>query len=264
MKIINFYKFPSVRLYSLSFRELWRNRFGLFLLLIIPGVFLAVVEWTSGTGKLPVDLYFPDETKTLLLSQHDINLVFIGTAVSGFLTAYYAILLFNRNFKYFRHCIGMGLSPTGFILARFLFFITVTIILSVYISLSMEWLVTVEHPVRLFIGILSVGMIYGAFGGIVGLISKDIMVAILWVVLLANLDAGWLQNPVFYSSAQKTELIHWLPAFYPTQVVFAAAFTSDWNTRALWLSMLYATVFIVLMLLIIHLKIRSVKKWWLT
>lgn len=262
MKINDSIVHPSVYLYTLSFKELWRNRFGMILLVVIPAVFLAIVEWTSGTGQIPIDLYLPGRTRQLLLSQHEINLVFIGAAVSGFLTAYYAILLFHRNFEYFRHCVGMGLAPAEFILARLLFFFTITLLLAGLISILMSQLATVMHPLRLFTGFVLLGCVYGSFGGLVGLLSKDIMVAILCVVLLANLDAGWLQNPVFYTSARETAFIHWLPAFYPTQVAFAAAFTPEWNTQALLMSIAYAGAFILLMLLVMHLKIRSVKKWW--
>ncbi|HKJ33954.1 MAG TPA: hypothetical protein VKA34_19135 [Balneolales bacterium] len=264
MKPIKKTPHPSLRLYQLSFIELWRNRFGLLLLIVIPIVFIAIVEWTSGTNKIPIDLYRYHETKQIILSQHDVNLVFIGAAVSGFLTAYYAILLFHRNFEYFRHCIGMGLSPIGFVNARFLFFLTVTTILAALISLILCYLVKIEQPFSIFIGFIFVGIIYGAFGGAVGLLSKDIMVAILLVVLMANLDAGWLQNPVFYTSAQDTGFIHWLPAFYPTQTIFAAAFTKKLNSWSVLLSSIYSIGLLVIMLLIVHLKLRKVKKWWET
>lgn len=249
-----------LRLFRLSFRELLRNRFGLVLLLLIPPVFLGVVDQTSGTDQMPIDLFFYQETKNIWLSQYDINLVFIASAVCGFLTAYYAILLFHRNFDYFRYCVGAGLSSNGFIAARFLFFLTVTLILSVLTGTLLSLFVDIEQVVQLLLGFMLMGTIYGAFGGIAGLLSKDLMVAILCIVLLANLDAGWLQNPVFYSSAQQTELIQWLPAFYPAQTIFAAAFTEEWNIKALIFSSLYAFILISLMTAIVHFKLRNVKK----
>jgi hypothetical protein len=262
MNKIKTHPYPSIRLYKLSFTELWRNRFGLILLGLIPILFLLIVEWTSGVQQIPIDLYFRHKTRHIFLSQHDINVVFIGAAVSGFLTAYYAILLFHRNFEYYRLCIGMGLSPLGFISARFLFFFTIIMFLAALISLVLSYLINIEHMFLLFTGFILVGTIYGAFGGVVGLFSHDIMVAILWIVLLANLDAGWLQNPVFYTSAQETEFIHWLPAFYPTQAIFTAAFISEWNGWAILISSIYACGLILMMLLIVHFKLRNVKKWW--
>ena len=74
-------------LYRLTSLELLRNRFGLILLLIIPVLFLAVVEGTTGQGSLPVKLYFFHSIVPLLLPAKEISLVFMAAAVSGFLTA---------------------------------------------------------------------------------------------------------------------------------------------------------------------------------
>lgn len=222
---------------------------------------MAIVEWTSGNQTLPVELYFRGETTRVLLSQRDISLVFIGAAVSGFLTAYYAILLFHRNFEYFRHCIGMGVSPGEFIGARFSFFLTVVVVLALFITVVVDMTAELRNP-AMFLGFILVGSIYGAYGGLVGLVSKDFMVAVLCVVLLANLDAGWLQNPVFYSTAQESTLIRWLPAFNPTQVVFAAAFTGRMNLWAAALSLVYAALFVAAMLAIVHTRGRSLRRWW--
>lgn len=253
---------PATRLFLLSFLELWRNRFGLLLLLIIPPIFLGIVEWTSGEIPIPIELFFKGETQQVLLSQRDISILFIGAAVSGFLTAYYAILLFHRNFEYFKHCIGMGLSPTSFITARFLFFLTVVAALALFITIVVSIMSPLQNPAGVFLGFLLVGVVYGAYGGLVGLVCRDFMVAVLCVVLLANLDAGWLQNPVFYTTAQETAIIHWLPAFNPSQVVFAAAFTGRMNMWAVTLSILYGTILFLLMLVIMHMRIRSLRRWW--
>jgi len=252
---------PIVRLFQLSWLELWRNRFGLLLLVVIPVIFLAVVEWTSGSQTIPIDLFFRDETRRIPLSQRNVNLVFIGSAVLGFLTAYYAIILFHKNFEYYKYCIGMGLPPASFLAARSLFFLGIIAILGLLISIIVGSMVEIEQIYGLYAGFLLMGIIYGTIGGIMGLLSSDFMVAILGVVLLANLDAGWLQNPVFYSTAQETELIKWLPAFFPTQSVFASAFTTDWNGWTLSMSGLVAAGLSLSMFIIIYLKIRNVYRW---
>ncbi len=53
---------PTGLLFWLSCRELWRNRFGLVLLVVIPPLFLAIVEWTTGELPLPIKLYFQNES----------------------------------------------------------------------------------------------------------------------------------------------------------------------------------------------------------
>ena len=47
---------PGVFLFVLSLRELFRHRFGLLLLLVIPPAFLGIVELTSGVLTVPLDL----------------------------------------------------------------------------------------------------------------------------------------------------------------------------------------------------------------
>jgi hypothetical protein len=44
-------------------------------------------------------------------------------------------------------------------------------------------------------------------------------------VLLANIDIGWLRNPIYYAHAQNQVVIHSLPGFWPSQVAMAAAFS---------------------------------------
>ncbi len=45
------------------------------------------------------------------------------------------------------------------------------------------------------------------------------------VVLLTNIDVGWLQNPIFYTEATYREVIRYLPGYFPSQVATVAAFT---------------------------------------
>ena len=47
----------------------------------------------------------------------------------------------------------------------------------------------------------------------------------MFIVLLANIDAGWLQNPIYYADAQNTEIIRALPAYFPSQISMVAAFS---------------------------------------
>jgi hypothetical protein len=247
---------PARRLYALTLRELTRNRFGLVLLLVIPPLFLAAVEGTSSSEALPIKLYSGGAVTWVDTTQRDVSMVFIGAAVSGFLTAYYAILLFQRNLSYFRHCVGMGLSPAGFLGARLAFFLTVVVVLALFVTILLGARTGLENPLGVLLGFALLGAVYGGYGGLVGLLSRDFLVAVLCVVLLANLDAGWLQNPVFYSTAQDADWVRWLPAFHPAQVVFAAAFEGSWNTEALFSSVAYAASFWIAITVALGAKVR--------
>ncbi len=92
--------------------ELWRNPLGLVLLGVIPAVFIGMIVWTASENSIPLKVFFGEETVSLvLLTQRQIGLVFVCAAVSGFLAAYYALILFHKDFGYFRFCVFMGLSP---------------------------------------------------------------------------------------------------------------------------------------------------------
>ena len=245
-------------LYKLTALELLRNKLGLLLLFVIPTCFLAVVEWTSGEGLLPIKLYFFEHIAEVLLNQKEISLVFMSAAVGGFLMSYYAIILFQQDFEYYRYCISMGLSPKVFVASRFSFFITLVVVMAAFITVVMRGMMNFHNIPLALVGFILLGLIYGAYGGIVGVLSKDFMVAILFVVLLANIDAGWLQNPVFYSTAQETEFIRWLPAFFPCQFIFSSVFSGKTNIWALLMSLVYASVLFAALFFAVLIKIKGV------
>jgi hypothetical protein len=245
-------------LYRLTALELLRNKLGLLLIVVIPSCFLAVVEWTSGQGVLPIKLYFSRNIDELLLNQREISLVFMSAAVGGFLMSYYAILLFQQDFEYYRYCISMRLSPWTFVASRFSFFFTLAAAMAVFLTLILRGMMNFHNIPGALAGFILLSLIYGAYGGLAGILTKDFMIAILFVVLLANIDAGWLQNPVFYSTSQETAFIKWLPAFFPCQFIFSSVFSGKINIWALLMSLVYASGFFSALLLAVQIKIKGV------
>ncbi len=250
----------TARLISLSLREAWRNKMGLILFFVIPVLFLGVVQITAGEGIVPVKLYYQEETLQVMLTIRHACIVFAAAALCGFLSAYYALILFHQNFEYFRFCVFNGLHPAVFLVGRFVFLIVLILLLAAATTLLTGALVTIYHPEMVFAGFILMGIIYGACGGIAGTMIRDILAAFLFVALLSDLDAAWLQNPVYYTSGQNLGLIHWLPAFYPCQMIFAAGFTEDQNPAAVQGSIIYAAALLVVLLTIIMLRLRGVRK----
>src|SRR5690606_12197025 len=117
------------------------------------------------------------------------------------------------------------------------------------------------HPVdhsSLFIGSLMLtGGVYGCYGLAAGSLIKGELEGILLLVLLVNIDAGWLQNPLFYAEAQNQGIIRLLPAYYPSQSAIITAFTDHSPWRASGYSMLYGAVFLLLSMLIFFLEMRQ-------
>jgi hypothetical protein len=246
-------------LISLSLREAWRNKLGLVLFFAIPVLFLGVVQITAGEGIVPVKLYYPDETLQVLLTIRHTCIVFVAAALCGFLSSYYALVLFHQNFEYFRFAVFNGLHPAVFLAGRFVFLIVLILLLAAGTTFLTGALVTLYHPVTVFAGFVLIGIIYGACGGIAGMVVRDILAAFLFVALLADLDAAWLENPVYYTSGQNVGLIQWLPAFHPCQMIFAAGFTEDPNPAAVQGSIIYALILLSLLLVIIMLRLRGVR-----
>lgn len=248
------------KLFRLTSLELLRNRLGLLLLILIPAVFLAVVKWTSGQGDIPIKIFLQGRTEQILISQYDVSLVFMSAAVSGFLTSYYAMILFHQNFPFFRYCIAMGMAPRVYVAARFGFFMVVVILLAAFITSVVGVMSSFEHAFAVLVGLILLGLIYGSYGGIVGLICRDFMVGLLLVVLLANLDAGWLQNPVFYSSAQEIEVIRWFPSHFPCQFIFAGAFADRVSYGAVLKSLTYGVGLLAVLVVAVYWKVRGVRR----
>jgi hypothetical protein len=243
--------------FRLSLLELWRNPLGLVLLVTIPAVYIGMILWTASEEPIPLKIFFGDETAQVLLTHRKIALVFTCSAVSGFLASYYALILFHNDFGYFRFCAFMGLSPPLFTAARFAAFLGTTAMLGAAMTLALGRLTALEGPFTVFAGFLLVTVIYGAYGGIVGALSRSFMPALLLVVLLAYLDASWLQNPLYSAAAKNSRVIHWLPAFYPCQLVFSGAFTLRNNPSALRGALMWVAGTVAVLILVIQLRMRG-------
>jgi len=243
-----------------SLREALRNRAGIIVFFCVPVFFLGAVYLTAGEGYVTIKLYYPEEVYSLLLVIRHVCMVFGGAALCGFLSGYFALILFHRNFEYYRYCIFAGMRPMEFLLGRFGFFVSLIMVLALATTLFTMQMVSVYHPTDAFVGFLLMGIIYGACGGIIGILSRDFLVSFLLIAVLADIDAAWLQNPVYYTAGQNIELIQWLPAFYPSQQIFASAFMVDPNPLAISGSLIYAILLLGVFLIIISIRFRSVAR----
>ncbi len=248
-----------VRILALSVREAWRNKLGLLMFFLIPVLFLGLVQITAGEGYTSINLYYPGETLQIMLTIRHVCIVFAAAGLCGFLSSYYALTLFHQNFDYFRYCVFNGLRPAVFLAGRFAFLIVMILLLAAATTVLTGALVTITNYPMVFAGFVLIGIVYGACGGIAGTMIRDVLAAFLFIALLADLDAAWLQNPVYYTSGQNLGLIKWLPAFYPCQMIFAAGFTEDQNPDAIRGSILYAVGLLSVLLVIISLRLRGVR-----
>jgi hypothetical protein len=248
----------AAHIFRLSLLEALRNRLGLILFFAIPVIFLGIVVMTAGKTLVPIKIFFFHDTLQLLLSQKDVSLVFVSASVSGFLSAYFALVLFHQDFEYYRYCVFSGLRPMSFLGGRFVFFGAMAVVLAAGITLVLGRLVPLHNSMLVFCGFLLVALLYGTFGGIAGSMTKEFLIAVLCVALLADIDAAWLQNPVYYTAAERLEFIRWLPAYYPCQLIFSAAFTERNNSLALCGGTIYGIVLFGILLFILTMRMRGV------
>ena len=106
-------------------------------------------------------------------------------------------------------------------------------------------------------GFILVGFVYGSYGLLVGSLLRGELEGILLITLLANIDIGWLQNPIFYAGALNKGLIRGLPAFFPSQLSNIAAFSEYGLSRAIAGSIFYGMVLLVLAMFIFWLRMRK-------
>ena len=107
------------------------------------------------------------------------------------------------------------------------------------------------------LGFIMIGFVYGSYGLLVGSLLKGELEGILLITLLANIDVGWLQNPIFYAGALNKMIIKGLPAFYPSQLSIITAFSGHSAGNAFGGSLVYGTTLLLLSMLIFWLKMRK-------
>ena len=100
------------------------------------------------------------------------------------------------------------------------------------------------HFLPMLSGMLLSGLIYAGYGMLAACLIDGALEGTLMVILLANIDAGGLQNPLFIAEARKKLVIQLLPAFHPTQLSIGAAFTNIAVQTSVFISIGYLLFFL--------------------
>ena len=77
--------------------------------------------------------------------------------------------------------------------------------------------------------------------------------------MLVNIDAGWLQNPLYYHNAGSKWLIEALPAHFPSQVAYQSAFTSDRVGALVAYALAYGAAFLLVALALYVRRMRMTR-----
>jgi len=241
----------------MSIREVFRRKIVLLLLLLIPSVFYAVIYLTTDMFQIPFRIASVSGEPRLMIPARHIGLVFLGLASTGVLAAFLSMNLIQRNAQVIRRLIICGYTSSEIALSKLLVMFAVILLLGIYVG-SMLWIFfEPQHFFLVILGFLLVGFVYGSYGLLIGSLLKGELEGILLITLLANIDIGWLQNPIFYAGALNKAIIRTLPAFYPSQMTIISSFSEHAAGRALVGSLVYGGVMLILALVIFWLRMRK-------
>lgn len=242
---------------KLILRMLIRRRIIVLLLIIIPAVFLLIVELTTSNRILPFQLSSLENELFIEVSEKQISLLFFAVAITGFLVSFVALNLVQKNNEANRRLIVCGYHPLELLLSNLISLIVIIVLIASYVGLFTSFFFEINHLSILIVGLILTGFVYGCYGILIGSLIKGELEGVLFIVLLANIDAGWLQNPLFYAEAQNQALIKILPAYFPSQTAITAAFTDYSIMNASLNSVFYGSLLLFFSMLIFFNKMKT-------
>jgi hypothetical protein len=243
--------------FMMTLRMLLRRRIVLLLMLVIPAIFLGIVSLTTSERPLPFRLSSLDEEPVVAIPEEGIHFVFFAVASVGFLLSFLALNLIQKNRHVTRRLILCGYSPTELLTSKLAALLVFIVVVSTYVGLLTNFLYEIDHLGWFIFSLVSICFVYGCYGLLVGSLIRGELEGILLIVLLVNIDVGWLQNPLFYEGAQNQEVIRYLPAYFPSQAALIAAFTDYSISQAIRAAYLYGAMFLLFSLLIYYKTMKS-------
>jgi len=238
-------------------KMLVRQKIVIILLLIIPAFFLTIVEFTSSDRMLPFQLASLDNDIFINISEKGISFIFFAVASSGFLVSFLALNLIQKNKIVNRRLIICGYHPIELLISILLALFLVVVLIALYVGVLTNAFYTIDNLGRFILGLVLIGFVYGSYGLAIGSLVKAELEGILMIVLLVNIDVGWLQNPLFYAEAQNQIIIKFLPAYFPSQTAIITAVTDYSATAATVNGILYGLVFLIFSMLTFFYKMRT-------
>ena len=231
-------------------KMLIRRRIVLLLFAIVPVAFFLVVEYTTPERVIPFRLASLDEVVFLEISQKATSFIFLAVACAGFLVSFLGLNLVQKNKGIYHRLIICGYHPSAVLFSNLVALLIAISGIAIYIGLLSTIFFPVKHLHLFVFGLMLIGLVYGCYGLLVGSIIKGELEGILFIVLLANIDAGWLQNPLFYAGATNKTVITYLPAYYPSQTTIIAAFTDYSALSPVLYSLLYGLLFLLMAMIL--------------
>jgi hypothetical protein len=217
---------------------------------------LVILVITSDSNDPVIFGIFSEET-IMTISRQSLTFVFMGCAAVSFLTSILAFYLVFQKTKTDHRLVICGFNPLEILSGKLVNLILIVIAISLYESLLLCLFLEPENFFQLFTGFFLAGLIYGCYGLFIGAISRHELEGLFLIILVANIDIGWLQNPLFYAESTNKTVIEFMPGFYPTQLANLGAFTNEFVPSTIWGSLIYSMIFLSLAIIAFVLKVKS-------
>jgi len=224
---------------------LLRNRVAITLMIILPILFYALIAITTSDAVIAFLLPSVSDNTFVTVSRKREGLVFMGLAAVGFISAFLAFHLISRQAEVSRRLLVCGYRAWELVVARLAVLACAVALVSVFSGLLLRGFFAPRHLAAVVAGFVLVGLVYGCYGLLAGSLFKRELEGIFSIVLLTNIDVGWLQNPIFYTSSHNRGVIHALPAYFPAQVSMTAAFSDFAVGRAVMGSLGYGGALLI-------------------
>lgn len=240
----------------LTVKELLRNRVALIFILLIPSLFFTLIIAVTSNRTIAFKLASISEDTIVQVSARQEALIFMGLAAIAFISGFLGLNLIQKHPEVDRRLVLCGYRPSELIISKVGVLFCVICFIGGYVMSALLLFLQPKHIVHAIIGLVLGGYVYGCYGLLAGAIFRRELEGVLCIVLLVNIDAGWLQNPIYYADAQNKEIIRYLPAFFPSQTSMVATFT-DFSIQTSAIGGVgYGTLFLMLALMIYWGKMR--------
>jgi hypothetical protein len=241
---------------GMSLRELVRSRVMLVLAALVPLLSFALAVASTREGVVAVRLARAPTAELLLVSERAQALLFLGIAAVGLIGAFFGASLVQRRVEVNRRLVLCGYRATELIAAKLGVLLFIVLASTLYALLLLVLLLDLERPLGVLLGLALAAFVYGAYGLCIGSIFRRDLEKVFAIVLLINVDAGWLQNPIYYLNTRSPWLVESLPGHFPAQTTFLAALTPHPLLGTAALALLYGTLFLLTALLVYGLRMR--------
>jgi hypothetical protein len=172
-----------------------------------------------------VDGYENGVSVQLDLDQRDVFGVFQGLQGVGFLAGITGVNLIASGLRADRRLILAGYSAVHLSVARLALLVAINAAITAYMVVVMLFFTTPRQLPAYALALFWAALIYSVYGMLTGVLVRHEWGAILIMLFLPAIDAGYLQVPGF-SDILDEWWARLLPAYYPAQLAVDAAFTS--------------------------------------